>query len=225
VVILEEATAPETKVEKVRSPISDEPMARPSCIKGFSYKLKWHENIRSIYMHVNYITDDKGHNIPFELFFKGGDSKNQDLLAILGRMASSRFRHGGDCRHIVNDFIKEASIHGTFDKPVGFSRSFMIDSLSVLIGYTLLDFMFKIDYVGVRDIKVPHIALHELYNVVPTIEQPASDIAKKVEEHVTLTIVKKASVAGTECKSCGDFAVVIQEGCESCKSCGHSKCG
>ena len=31
--------------------------------------------------------------------------------------------------------------------------------------------------------------------------------------------------SGGQCPKCGDFAMVFQEGCATCMSCGYSKCG
>ena len=51
-------------------------------------------------------------------------------------------------------------------------------------------------------------------------------IGSIIEEHMGLTKGQEpARQTGKQCKTCGEFTVVVEQGCEKCLSCGDSKCG
>lgn len=225
----------ETPVVKAEQPhpfdprtLKNSPMKRPTVLKGFTYKLNWQHSERSIYMTFNFIVDDEGRKHPFEIFFKGGDGQNQDMLAILGRMTSSNFRRGGDIRHVVTDFVRETSPNGAFCAPEGFGKSMFVESLSSFIGYHILDAFLRIDYPKVREMNVKGIKNHHLFNAVAeeAVEDNVVEIVTPTEAEPVKTDKEEfgSSWTGVECPKCGDPTLKKDGGCDECLSCDYAKC-
>lgn len=52
-----------------------------------------------------------------------------------------------------------------------------------------------------------------------------AEIGMVIERHITGEGDMPVEVRGAECPECGELAMAKRDGCETCSSCGHSKCG
>ena len=171
------------------------PLDRPDALLGRTYKIKWLESDHAFYITVNDIEKD-GRRRPFEIFI---NSKNMEAYAwalALTRMISAVFRRGGDVSFVVDE------LKAIFDPRGGqWMGGRYVPSLLAAIGEIIERHMIEIGFLGLR-------ASH-------SVTAPIS-LAEKLPRDGT---------PANFCPRCGEASFVKLEGCDSCLSCGYSKCG
>ncbi len=182
------------------------PEARPETLPGRTYKLRWPESDHAIYITVNdVIIEERGKSVrrPFEVFINSKNMEHYAWTVALTRMISAVFRRGGDVSFVVEE------LKAVFDPRGGqWMSGRYVPSLLAAIGDVIERHMIETGF---------------LADEVP-LRRAAGD--SKV---VTLTTRDGGSRDTTArrlraCPKCGDNALIRQEGCDSCTSCGYSKC-
>ncbi|MDP6875677.1 MAG: LAGLIDADG family homing endonuclease, partial [Alphaproteobacteria bacterium] len=183
-----------------------QPLDRPGALPGQTYKIKWPESDHSIYITINDVIQD-GRRRPFEVFI---NSKNVDHFAwtvALTRMISAVFRRGGDVSFVVEE------LKAVFDPRGGYwVDGHYIPSLLAAIGEVIERHMIAIGFIA-----------------NPNAEPEAG------ETLIALPAGGQAQGGGNDgtgdegprlrgCPKCGTPGLIRQEGCETCVSCGYSKC-
>jgi ribonucleoside-diphosphate reductase alpha chain len=148
--------------------------------------------------HAFYITindiERDGRRRPFEVFI---NSKNMEAYAwalALTRMISAVFRRGGDVAFVVDE------LKAIFDPRGGqWLGGRYVPSLLAAIGEVIERHMTEIGFLGTRN--------RSLSGTLPAAYGLPQEGAR-----------------ARFCPRCGDAAFVASEGCESCLSCGYSKC-
>ena len=149
--------------------------------------------------HAFYITlndiEKDGRRRPFEVFI---NSKNMEAYAwavALTRMISAVFRRGGDVSFVVDE------LKAIFDPRGGqWSGGRYVPSLMAAIGEVIEKHMIAIGFIAARDaILVP-------------------------EERRAVAVAAEGAPARF-CPRCSSASFVRLEGCDSCLSCGYSRCG
>ena len=170
------------------------PLDRPEELVGSTYKIKWADSDHAFYITVNDIERD-GRRRPFEVFI---NSKNLEAYAwalALTRMISAVFRRGGDVAFVVDE------LKAIFDPRGGqWMGGRYVPSLLAAIGEVLERHMVETGFMERRI-------------------QPLSG--------GSLAAVQSIPPEGARarfCPRCGDASFVALEGCDSCLSCGYSKC-
>ena len=79
-----------------------EPLDRPQCLEGRTYKLKWPDSEHAIYLTINDIILN-GHRRPFEVFINSKNMEHFAWTVALTRMISAVFRRGGDVSFVVEE--------------------------------------------------------------------------------------------------------------------------
>jgi ribonucleoside-diphosphate reductase alpha chain len=180
----------------------DAPLARPETLPGLTYKLRWPESDHAIYITVNDIMADDGkgraQRRPFEVFINSKNMEHYAWTVALTRMISAVFRRGGDVSFVVEE------LKAVFDPRGGqWMNGRYVPSLLAAIGDVIEQHMIEIGF-------------------LPDTNPRRSD---KV---VNLKDVQKEAPARDgrmrACPKCGTYALLRQEGCDSCTSCGYSKC-
>jgi ribonucleoside-diphosphate reductase alpha chain len=149
--------------------------------------------------HAMYITVNDvlqdGRRRPFEVFI---NSKNMDHYAwtvALTRMISAVFRRGGDVAFVVEE------LKAVFDPRGGhWMGGRYVPSLLAAIGEVIERHMMDIGFLA----------------------DPAKDRSDPAAER---KVVNLTHAAYRYCPKCGQPALVRMEGCDTCTSCGYSKCG
>jgi ribonucleoside-diphosphate reductase alpha chain len=171
------------------------PLDRPDALLGRTYKIKWLDSDHAFYITINDIEKD-GRRRPFEVFI---NSKNMEAYAwalALTRMISAVFRRGGDVSFVVDE------LKAIFDPRGGqWMGGRYVPSLLAAIGQVIELHMIEIGFLGARG-PLPAQALVPRLITIPSGGAPA---------HF--------------CPRCGEASFVHVEGCDSCLSCGYSKCG
>ncbi|MFO1247072.1 MAG: adenosylcobalamin-dependent ribonucleoside-diphosphate reductase [Alphaproteobacteria bacterium] len=173
-----------------------QPLDRPDALVGQTYKIKWLDSDHAFYITINDVEKD-GRRRPFEVFI---NSKNMEAYAwalALTRMISAVFRRGGDVSFVVDE------LKAIFDPRGGqWMNGRYVPSLLAAIGEVIERHMMEIGFMGKRPSSLSGGLSHlpDAHNI------PAEGARARF------------------CPRCGDASFVKLEGCDSCLSCGYSKC-
>ena len=177
------------------------PLDRPGALMGRTYKINWPESDHGIYITINDIVQDARVR-PFEVFINSKNVEHFAWTVALTRMISAVFRRGGDVSFVVEE------LKAVFDPRGGYwVDGRYIPSLLAAIGEVIERHMIAIGFI-----------------TNPTAEVEA--------EALTAALQTNASAGSQDdthrlrgCPKCGTPGLIRQEGCETCVSCGYSKCG
>ena len=172
-----------------------EPLDRPQTLEGNTYKLKWPDSEHAIYVTVNDVIIN-GHRRPFEVFINSKNMEHFAWTVALTRMISAVFRRGGDVSFVVEE------LKAVFDPRGGaWVQGKYIPSILAAIGSVLEQHMVNIGFLA------------------------GEGMGLKEDPHYNKEVVNLTESRGKACPSCGQYDLHMVEGCMTCRSCGHSKCG
>jgi ribonucleoside-diphosphate reductase alpha chain len=180
----------------------DVPIGRPETLPGATYKLNWPESDHAMYITVNDImVEEHGRDVrrPFEVFINSKNMEHYAWTVALTRMISAVFRRGGDVSFVVEE------LKAVFDPRGGqWMNGRYVPSLLAAIGDVIARHMTEIGFIAA---------------------QPKPEAPGKV-----ITLKKDGKDGGGRdrrfraCPKCGTYALIRLENCDSCTSCGFSKC-
>jgi len=181
-----------------------EPLDRPDVIPGQTYKLRWPESDHAIYITVNdvEISEADGRTVrrPFEVFINSKNMEHFAWTVALTRMISAVFRRGGDVTFVVEE------LKAVFDPRGGqWMKGRYVPSLLAAIGGVIEQHMIEIGFLNEPDARATEEKPSDSGNVV-RLDAPGREPRMRA------------------CPKCGTYALMRQEGCDSCTSCGYSKC-
>jgi ribonucleoside-diphosphate reductase alpha chain len=172
-----------------------EPLDRPRALEGNTYKLKWPDSEHAIYVTVNDVIIND-HRRPFEVFINSKNMEHFAWTVALTRMISAVFRRGGDVSFVVEE------LKAVFDPRGGaWVQGKYIPSILAAIGSVLEQHMIAIGFLE------------------------GEGMGLKEDPKAGQQVVNLNENRGKACPSCGQFDMQMVEGCMTCRSCGHSKCG
>jgi ribonucleoside-diphosphate reductase alpha chain len=173
-----------------------EPLDRPQALEGSTYKLKWPDSEHAIYLTVNDIIVG-GRRRPFEVFINSKNMEHYAWTLALTRMISAVFRRGGDVSFVVEE------LKAVFDPRGGaWVQGKYIPSILAAIGGVIERHMISIGFLGGE-----------------------GQGLKSDPQAEAMVVNADDKPRGKACPSCGQFDMRMVEGCMTCASCGHSKCG
>jgi ribonucleoside-diphosphate reductase alpha chain len=201
------------EVRKDKKPVTEDattPLARPETLPGLTYKLRWPESDHAIYITVNdvIVEDSKGRGVrrPFEVFINSKNMEHYAWTVALTRMISAVFRRGGEVGFVVEE------LKAVFDPRGGqWMNGRYVPSLLAAIGNVIEQHMIEIGF----------------------LPQPSTRVKASESKPDDGKVVSLKDAAQKEaprdkrmraCPKCGTYALLRQEGCDSCTSCGYSKC-
>lgn len=149
--------------------------------------------------HAIYITINdiiqSGHRRPFEVFINSKNMEHYAWTVALTRMISAVFRRGGDVSFVVEE------LKAVFDPRGGaWMEGRYIPSILAAIGGVIERHMVAIGFLK------------------------GEGMGLKTDPKAQVMAVGETP-RGPACPSCGQFGLIKSEGCLTCPSCGHSKCG
>ncbi|TKZ22204.1 adenosylcobalamin-dependent ribonucleoside-diphosphate reductase [Shimia litoralis] len=149
--------------------------------------------------HAIYLTVNdvviNGHRRPFEVFINSKNMEHYAWTLALTRMISAVFRRGGDVSFVVEE------LKAVFDPRGGaWMQGKYIPSILAAIGGVIERHLISIDFIE------------------------GEGMGLKTDPKAEAMAVGEAP-RGKACPSCGQFDMRMVEGCMTCASCGHSKCG
>ena len=202
--VSEEKSAPEVVAKDDDEPMQphgdviymSEPLDRPQSLEGSTYKLKWPDSEHAIYLTVNDIIVG-GRRRPFEVFINSKNMEHYAWTLALTRMISAVFRRGGDVSFVVEE------LKAVFDPRGGaWVQGKYIPSILAAIGGVI-----------------------ERHMVVIGFLEGEGQGLKSDPKAEAMAVNADSKPRGKACPSCGQFDMRMVEGCMTCASCGHSKCG
>ncbi|MDA0675403.1 MAG: adenosylcobalamin-dependent ribonucleoside-diphosphate reductase [Proteobacteria bacterium] len=183
-----------------------QPLDRPEALPGATYKVRWPESDHAIYITLNDIVQD-GRRRPFEVFINSKNMEHYAWTVALTRMISAVFRRGGDVSFVVEE------LKAVFDPRGGYwVGGRYVPSLLAAIGEVIERHMIAIGFLPPNQQTADHGADEKRLAVGAADGLPAAAEQRRPS-------------AQRQCPKCGQPSLVRQEGCDTCLSCGHSKCG
>ncbi len=177
------------------------PLDRPGVLPGSTYKVHWPESDHAIYITINDIIQDSRRR-PFEMFINSKDMEHYAWTVALTRMISAVFRRGGDVSFVVEE------LKAVFDPRGGhWVGGRYVPSLLAAIGGVIEQHLVNIGFSAASDF---------------------GDGASEAEEARALKVVGGEPLMPRSplrsCPKCSMPSLIRQENCDSCTSCGYSKC-
>ena len=191
--------APNERFEKDGVVYMSKPLERETVLPGFTYKLQWPESDHAIYITINDIMQD-GRRRPFEIFINSKNMEHYAWTVALTRMISAVFRRGGDVTFVVEE------LKAVFDPRGGtWMKGRYVPSLLAAIGEVIEQHMIDTGFITGKN------------------DRPVTDALRAVAgDPPPHEAASGKSLKG--CPRCGERGMIRQEGCETCTSCGYSKC-
>ena len=150
-------------------------------------------------MFFELMNTSNGRRRPFEVFINSKNMEHYAWTVALTRMISAVFRRGGEVSFVVEE------LKAVFDPRGGqWMNGRYIPSLLAAIGDVIARHMSEIGFRAEVNLTAP---------ADPKVVQ-LKDAAKDASRDRRFRA----------CPKCGTFALMRQEGCDSCTSCGYSKC-
>ena len=175
-----------------------EPMDRPGALDGATYKLKFPGSEHAIYITVNDI-EEAGRRRPFEVFINSKNMEHYAWTVALTRMISAVFRRGGDVSFVVEE------LKAVFDPRGGaWMEGRYVPSILAAIGGVIERHMIAIGFLAGEGAALK--------------SDPAGRPAPSPP-------TAPPTAPGPSCPACGVPGMRMIEGCLTCPSCGHSRCG
>jgi ribonucleoside-diphosphate reductase alpha chain len=176
------------------------PLDRPEALPGQTYKLRWPESEHAVYVTINDVIQD-GRRRPFEIFINSKNMEHYAWTVGLTRMISAVFRRGGDVSFVVEE------LKAVFDPRGGYwMEGHYVPSLLAALGEIIERHMIDIGFM-----------------TDPRREQREM-VAQLERKVVNLNSQDATDARLPRCPKCSQPAIIRQEGCDLCTSCGYSKC-
>ncbi len=170
------------------------PLDRPEALPGQTYKVRWPESDHALYITVNDVIQD-GRRRPFEVFINSKNMEHYAWTVALTRMISAVFRRGGDVSFVVEE------LKAVFDPRGGqWMSGRYVPSLLAAIGEVIEKHMIDIGFIPATGGR-------------PTANQAARQVVGLAQD-----------LRFRQCPKCGAPSLIRQEDCDTCTSCGYSKC-
>ncbi len=174
------------------------PLDRPGVLPGSTYKVRWPESDHAIYITINDIIQDSRRR-PFEVFINSKNMEHYAWTVALTRMISAVFRRGGDVSFVVEE------LKAVFDPRGGYwVDGEYVPSLLAAIGDVIEQHLVNIGFIANPDDQ----------------DEKALELRKAAGMESGPGDARLRS-----CPRCSQPALISIEGCDTCTSCGYSKCG
>ena len=185
-----------------------EKLERPEILVGSTYKVKTPLSEHALYITINDIVLNQGteheQRRPFEIFINSKNMDHFQWVVALTRVISAVFRKGGDATFLVEE------LKGVFDPKGGYFKrgGRFMPSLVAEIGEAIEHHMKSIGLLPQETLD-PH---QKAY------------IAAKKQAMANNDDGDDYPASALLCGKCHTRAVVYSDGCNTCLSCGDSKC-
>lgn len=224
-----------------------EQIERPDVLVGSTYKIKSPLFEHALYVTINDIVLNPGtrheSRRPFEIFINSKNMDHFQWVVAITRIMSAVFRKGGDVTFLVEE------LKAVFDPRGGYFKSggVYMPSIVAEIGAVVEDHLKTIGMIvddNLTDEQKQLIAekraayeagLKKNSDLSDTRSSPSPAKAgdgrgEGASAAATASSTGKAEAGGfppgaTMCHKCNTQAMIVMDGCQTCLSCGYSKCG
>ncbi len=187
------------------------PLDRDEALDGKTYKVRWPESDHAMYITLNDLIDDTGRRRPFEVFINSKNMEHFAWTVALTRMISAVFRRGGDVSFVVEE------LKAVFDPRGGhWMGGRYVPSLLAAIGEVIERHMLEIGFLR----RPGELAEDDHVAEMPKVVAVGGDDVGDGSE-----APPGPTASFRQCPKCAQPSLIRQEGCDTCTSCGYSKCG
>jgi ribonucleoside-diphosphate reductase alpha chain len=174
------------------------PLDRPEALIGATYKVRWPDSDHAMYITLNDIAEG-GRRRPFEIFINSKNMEHYAWTVALTRMISAVFRRGGDVSFVVEE------LKSVFDPRGGhwIDRQY-VPSLLAAIGRVIEDHLVSIGFMVKSG--------------------PETETQEGPGDFTKAMAAVESGSAPRHCPRCAAPGLLRIEGCDSCSSCGYSRC-
>ncbi len=170
------------------------PLDRPGDLTGHTYKVRWPDLDHAFYITINDI-EEAGRKRPFEIFINSKNMEHYAWTVALTRMISAVFRRGGDVSFVVEE------LKAVFDPRGGqWMGGRYVPSLLAAIGEVIERHLLATGFMA----------------------KPGTSETDK--ERAAAAEKSAEGAPARYCPRCSAPGFVKVEGCDTCISCGYSKC-
>ncbi len=175
-----------------------ETLERPRIVEGRTYKISPAVTDSAMYITINDLILEDGTHRPLEMFISSKHVPHQQWITALTRMVSAIFRKPGPFLFVAEE------LQQIFDPQGGyFTNGRMVPSVVAHVGTILQEHFEHIGLLEARELSA----------------ETQVVIAEKLEK------ATDKGMSMMTCPKCHQPAVVRMDGCDTCTSCGDSKCG
>ena len=222
-----------------------EKIERPEALVGSTYKIKSPLVEHAMYVTINDIVLNQGteHELrrPFEVFINSKNMDHFQWIVALTRIMSAVFRKGGDVTFLVDEMKAVFDPRGGYFKAGGVYMPSIVAEIGSVVEEHLKSIGMIIDpelsdaqraliaekrtaYENRTKKKSPDAAVANV--LTGDLAGAGADSAKRADEAASDS-GEGASFPATAslCFKCNTKAMVLMDGCQTCLSCGYSKCG
>ncbi len=199
-----ETIPPMPRVTKDGVVYMTQPLDRPGELPGHTYKVRWPDLDHAFYITINDIEQD-GRRRPFEIFINSKNMEHYAWTVALTRMISAVFRRGGDVSFVVEE------LKAVFDPRGGqWMGRHYVPSLLAAIGDVIERHLIAIGFMA------------------PPLEESDAERAAHAAQaggpDLDGGFSSASGVSARRCPRCNSPGFVKMEGCDTCVSCGYSRC-
>ena len=209
------ATANQEKEQATGVVQMHEKLERPEVLIGNTYKIKSPLVEHAMYVTINDIVLNEGteHELrrPFEVFINSKNMDHFQWIVALTRIMSAVFRKGGDVTFLVDEMKAVFDPRGGYFKAGGV----YMPSIVAEIGSVVEEHFTTIGMIASPGMDEAQRALVAQKRAAYEIRQVAPDNAAS----------DGFPPGASLCLKCNTKAMVMLDGCQTCLSCGYSKCG
>ncbi len=213
---------PAKELQAIAAPLEEmhEKLKRPEHLEGSTYKIKTPTSEHALYVTINDIVLNHGSDHetrrPFEIFINSKNMDHFQWIVALTLIISAVFRKGGDCTFLVEE------LRSVFDPKGGYMKrgGRWMPSLVAEIGDVLEQHLKKIGMIKVEVDEHQRAYLEQKRAEFVQARQPEAQVDVECDDS-TATYPEGAQL----CSKCHTKAMIMMDGCQTCLSCGESKCG
>ena len=198
-----------------------QPLDRPEALPGATYKVNWPESDHAIYITLNDIVQDSRRR-PFEVFINSKNMEHYAWTVGLTLMISAVFRRGGDVSFVVEE------LKAVFDPRGGqWVGGRYVPSLLAAIGSVIERHMIDIGFLAAPG-QLANDADKQLNVMGMNTDYARGNNSGRDGNSGQDNTPPNRGLSGSpfqQCPKCAQASLMRQEGCDTCTSCGYSKCG
>ena len=204
-----------------------ESVERPETLIGSTFKIKSPLFEHALYVTLNDIVLNQGtpHELrrPFEVFINSKNMDHFQWIVALTRIISAVFRKGGDVTFLAEEMKAVFDPRGGYFKAGGVYMPSIVAEIGAVIEQHMKNIGLIVDPEmdeGTRKLIAEKRAAFEAGGNMAKGGAKDSDASAE-----TLESAGGFPPGATMCGKCNTQALVLMDGCQTCLSCGYSKCG
>ncbi|MGQ0801399.1 MAG: TSCPD domain-containing protein [Pseudomarimonas sp.] len=210
-----------------------EQIERPEVLVGSTYKIKSPLFEHALYVTINDIVLNPGtkheSRRPFEIFVNSKNMDHFQWVVAITRIMSAVFRKGGDVTFLVEE------LKAVFDPRGGYFKAggVYMPSIVAEIGAVIEDHLKSIGMIVDDNLSPEQIALiaEKRAAYEANLKKNAEPKSPELNLAASISAAREAKPSSgyppgaTMCHKCNTQAMILMDGCQTCLSCGYSKCG